>query len=501
MTLAARIALGMLLLVGLLVGLATWQLRAMDRLAESTGHLAGDGLELRRQLQELRSEVVGLSEFTARFSVLRDPAYSAELAERRAATGERLETIASLSLSGLSQAASALDERWKEYAVPAGRREEALLRGRGSARDELLRALDDVVEAIEALDSIVDREQTTLALSAADQAARARGLAAGVVALALLGGLFATLMVVRSVAVPIGRLREGALTLGGGDLTHRVPGDGPPEIAALASDFNAMADRLEELEELKRGFVATVSHDLKSPLASIRETLTLLLDGSLGAVSEEQKEILELQRGSVDRLTRMIHDLLDLASLDAGGLEIRRKPEDLVAVVRRVLLEMQPLLKPSGLSVATRFPPEPVTALVDAERLHQVVQNLLTNAIDHSPEDGAIEVTVDRSVPEGGGREEPGVSDPRPSPGGVLVAIGDRGPGVPEAHKERIFDRFHRLDRSMGASKGTGLGLPIARAIVAAHDGRIRIEGRPGGGSVFVVELPAAPDPADSRSD
>jgi signal transduction histidine kinase len=214
--------------------------------------------------------------------------------------------------------------------------------------------------------------------------------------------------------------------------------------------------------------------------------LRLVLDGSLGPLDDEQVKILRLTEGAADRLSGMIHDLLDLACLEAGAMEYDFRMLDLREIARATLAEFEPSIQRKGLVCELDLAPGPVRVPADRALLGQVLQNLISNAVKFTPRNGAL-VTSVRAVEEGG-----------------RMSVADSGPGIPDAEKERVFERFHRSDPKAKGSQGTGLGLAIAHGIVAGHGGRIWVEDRPGGGSEFAILLPSsdsAPSGGDASSE
>ena len=295
----------------------------------------------------------------------------------------------------------------------------------------------------------------------------------------------------RSVVAPVRRLARGTHALARGELSHRVEPAGGPELAALATDFNAMASRLEELDRAKRDFVSNVSHDLKAPLAAVQETLRLLLDGIPGPVTAQQERLLRLALGSADRLGGMIADLLDLARLDSGALRYRFEPHDLNELARTAVRDLEPLMRQKRLRLDADLPAGPVIVECDGPLMVRVLENLLSNATRFSPPDAVIGL----AIRPGATAEAP----PPPQAAGaalaagtetVLVEVADAGPGIADADKEQVFERFRgsRPGREPGA--GTGLGLAIARSVVEGHGGAIWLRDRPQGGTIASVLLP-----------
>ncbi|MBO1750883.1 HAMP domain-containing histidine kinase [Actinotalea sp. BY-33] len=271
---------------------------------------------------------------------------------------------------------------------------------------------------------------------------------------------------------PLREMRAAARAMAEGDYSQRVRATSRDEVGQLAEAFNTMAQDLEQVDTLRREMVANVSHELRTPVAALRAQLENMVDG----VSEPDTPALEAALAQTERLGRLVTYLLDLSRIEAGavGLEVTEVPlaeflEDAAAGVRPVAAE-----KDVTFSVAVD--PSGLTVPADAERLHQVVANLLHNAVRHSPGGGEVQLAARR----GGGF--------------VVIDVVDQGPGIPPAHRQQVFERFHRgnapAQTGQTSTGGTGLGLAIVRWAVELHGGQIQVADSPTG-CVMRVSLPA----------
>jgi signal transduction histidine kinase len=252
------------------------------------------------------------------------------------------------------------------------------------------------------------------------------------------------------------------------------------ENAALYQEAVREREQLKELEALKSQFLSLVSHELRTPLSSIKTSAEVLLSTAPPDAPEAHVRLLRNIDRSSDRLSALITDLLDLARLEGGRLELDREPVDLRGVVEDAVLTVRPLADGRRQEVQFVPPSRPCVVDGDRRRLEQVAMNLLTNAVKYSPVGGKIRVQLGRA------------------PGGVVrLAVADGGPGIGKADRARVFERFYRLDNEETLrAPGTGLGLPIAKALTELHGGKIALRSAPGRGSVFVVTLPALDDAA-----
>ncbi|NJD89154.1 MAG: PAS domain S-box protein [Betaproteobacteria bacterium] len=234
--------------------------------------------------------------------------------------------------------------------------------------------------------------------------------------------------------------------------------------------------RLKEADRMKDHFVSVVSHELRTPLTAMRGSLGLLSGGVAGELPEEAKPLVDIALQNSDRLWRLVNDLLDIEKMSAGHVSFRIEPLDWRALLREAVEASRGLMQQFDVSFELE-PVEELRVLGDPDRLSQVLSNLILNAAKFSPAGGQVTVGAGRA---------PG--------GGVRTRIRDRGPGIPESFRSRIFQPFSQADSGDNrASTGTGLGLAISREIVTRLGGAIGFEDAPGGGTVFWFDLPEAP--------
>jgi len=239
----------------------------------------------------------------------------------------------------------------------------------------------------------------------------------------------------------------------------------------LFKELQKANDKLKVMDERKSSFVAAVSHEFCNPLFVVLEVLEQLYEGIGGQrPTEQQEEILDVSKREVERLLRMVSDLLDISKIEAGKLSLRMEEIDLAAHLQEVLLSFDLLSKKKAVEITFQIPDQSVVAKVDQDKFTQIVRNLLSNALRYTPEGGRVEVALSDLESE------------------IRVEIADEGPGIAEEYREKIFDKFERIQTER--QEGTGLGLPIARDLVNLHHGRIWIENKPGNGSRFYFTIP-----------
>jgi len=354
----------------------------------------------------------------------------------------------------------------------------------------LERGLDDLPPALKDATRKL-KEQTGFARSAVlasmqkvvqrnrEMGNQAQSISIGAAAVFLLMGGAATWLTLRAINSPLRELTRGTRSIASGEFSHRLPVEGPTEFAELARDFNSMSEKLGELDQMKKDFVAHVSHELKAPLAAIRQTLAVALEQVPGPINESQRRLLDLSRNSAERLSAMVANLLDVSRLETGTMEYEMGPRDIVAIVKQVVDEFSLQAKERQIQIEVTADAPFISVVCDADRMIQVIGNLVDNALKFSPQNSTIRIEVRHNQSAAAST--------------ATVSIADRGHGVPEDHKESVFEKFHQI-RGRGkrtAGQGVGLGLAICKTIVDAHRGRIWVEDNPGGGSVFRVEIHA----------
>ena len=262
------------------------------------------------------------------------------------------------------------------------------------------------------------------------------------------------------------------------------------ELRAEKEKTEAQARRLRELDRAKSRFFANVSHEFRTPLTLILGPTESALQGTYGPLPTPLRRQLERTRHHARRLLRLVGQLLDLARIESGKLTLHAQRADLAAFLRRVVRAFTPLAERERLALSFRSDVRALPWVFDAEKLEQVVANLLSNALKFTPEGGKVWVTLTTS---------PGNGEAAPEEmSAVEIVVKDTGPGIAEADLERVFDRFEQVDGSATrAHEGTGIGLSLARELVELHGGRLLVRSEEGFGSAFIVRLPLAPDEGD----
>jgi signal transduction histidine kinase len=292
--------------------------------------------------------------------------------------------------------------------------------------------------------------------------------------LAVLLALLLAAIIARSVSGPLRTMAGAAEAVARGDYDQRVPLEGPGEVQRVAGSFNSMASQVKATQAAQHDFVANVSHDLKTPLTAISGWSQALLDGA-AETPDERRRAAQTINDEAERMARLVNELLDLARMESGQLQLTQRRVDLSEIVADVYRSQLPRARAKQIELALDAP-QPLPVLGDPDRLIQVFTNLADNALAYTPPGGTVRLAT------------------RAADGWTEGVIADTGPGIPEEELPRVFERFYRLEKSRARGedgRGSGLGLAIVYELVTAHGGQVRVSSEIGRGSAFVVRLPA----------
>jgi len=231
--------------------------------------------------------------------------------------------------------------------------------------------------------------------------------------------------------------------------------------------------REKEVERLKNELISTVSHELRTPLTTMKEFVSIISDGIAGPVSGDQREYLSIIMSNMNRLGRMINDLLDISKLEAGRMDLKKRLVDPLLLIKDQLATFRPEAENKKINLSAELPEKLPQLYIDSDRLSQVLANLIANALKFTPEGGSVTIQAEEL-------EE-----------GIQIAVMDTGVGIAKENFSKLFDRFQQIDRKPGpGAKGTGLGLAISKSIIELHKGKIWVESEIGKGSKFTFILP-----------
>jgi signal transduction histidine kinase len=452
-------------------------LRAIGRLVSVNREITTETMPALRLTASLREAMPVLARQQARLAVLRDPRYAAAWRESAARTSEDLARVQQFVKTPEEQAR--LREaivHFERYRVVVEAEHTRLLRDRRrpAPAESPGRALGDVVE--EHLEGLLNATYSrVIAAQAEARSLESRTWTGVVIALAasVSLALVGTGLIAYRMTRSLRRLSKATAAVAAGSFREPIPVDAADEIGGLARSFNLMAAQLRQLDDTKEEFFASLSHELRSPLTSVREASHLLREEVSGPLTAQQARLVQIIGQSSDRLLRLVNQMLEMSRLRAGILPLQRSRLDVDRIVARAVEELRPQADDGGVHVERESVGADWSVMGDDDRLTQVVVNLLANAIRFTPRGGRVVVRVVDAGSE------------------IEIQVEDTGIGIPASALPHIFESYRQAHRDRG---GTGLGLAVVRGVVQAHGGRVTVESQEGKGSRFTVLLPRRAD-------
>jgi signal transduction histidine kinase len=465
------------LVIVVLAGVSALSLCAVRGLVSANREIANHAIPALSLTASAREAIPPLVGLEMRAVVLGDPRYVTAWTKQAAQIAEDLDGLTMYArsereASHLREASAAFDEYRRIVAEERG----LLLRGDRARAQRLMdtgaRLRAEQVQVT--LDALMAATRARVA-EAQTEAARVEAhtwaavvMALGVaVSLALLGTAFVARRMTRSLDL----LASATAEVAAGAFPELIAVDSRDELGALARSFNAMASQLREIEATKEDFFATIAHELKSPLTSIRGAVDLLHASRPEPLTEKQQRLTAIIGISSERLLRLANQILELSRLRAGLVELDRKPLDIGELIDRVVEELHPQAEQAGLALERERDGSDFAFVGDAHRLYQLVINLGANAIRFTPPGGRVVVRLLDAGTE------------------FELQVEDTGAGIPADALDSIFDPYRQAHHDRG---GTGLGLAIVQGVAKAHGGRVTVESHEGKGSRFTVLLPRA---------
>lgn len=282
--------------------------------------------------------------------------------------------------------------------------------------------------------------------------------------------------IVKKLTTPLNDMERVAYQMSKGDFSEKVHVQSNDEIGRLGAAFNQMSEAIKEEDDRRKEFLGNVSHELRTPISYIKGYSEAILDGTVSD-KEDSEKYLQLIHREAGRMQRLVRDLLDLAQLEGKSLPMNKQPLALAQLIEEALEKFEPFLHEKKLVLEKMLDPD-VIIMGDQDRIEQVVQNIMDNAIRYSPENAAIRVSLEKSKGNT-----------------CTISIKDNGIGIPKKDLHRIGERFFRIDKARTRQYGgTGLGIAIVQKIVSLHDGDFYLESEEGAGTTVFVKLPVILD-------
>jgi two-component system sensor histidine kinase GlrK len=457
----------------------TLKLNQLNRITHAIISVEGAGIRLTENLIEA---LLSQESFEKKYIISRDQDFYKQFWEIREHFSKDLERLSSLiAASEKKTLFSGVREKYDQYVSLVEEEFKFTGADQNDSYEELQIRKEKIVDEINwKLGGIIQmtRQARDGKLRTSSQiSSRVSKITAVTAAMVIAIGVLISFLNTRSINNPVRLLQEKTKEISEGRFEELPSISSPPEIKELVDAFNLMCERLKELDEMKADFVSHVSHELRTPLTAIKEASSMLLEGVFLSTPEKQNALLTIIREECERLIKSINSILDLSSMEARVMDYYFRQYRLIPIIEGTALKFSPIALRNKISLELRLSPDVSMVRADEDRITQVIENLLGNALKFTPEGGRVIVSA---------RPKKNHSEY------VEVCVSDTGRGIPEEDVEKIFDKFKRIDAGGETARGTGLGLSIAKHIIAAHGGKIWVESKPGNGSAFFFTLPVA---------
>jgi len=481
-TIFKRMASGYALIMLMVVFMGIYVTLKLNQLTEINYRIARVDGAIISMGEQLLESLFSQAGFEMKYLISGDADFYREFNSKKAFFTETMEKIAALADSAdQSGRVADVTVQYKAYVALFEKETTLLTQSNPPPRKEYLEEREGILGRVdETLRSLIREvrkrrdEKVELSSRITHRAIRVTVVTA---ALAIGLGVLISFYITRSIGRPISVLGQKTKEIAAGKF-HRISEvHSPPEIKQLAEDFNFMSERLEQLDSMKLDFISHVSHELRTPLTSIKAASSMLLEGAFCDSPERENELLAIIHDECDRLIGAVNRILDISRMEAGMMDYRFSEGELPPIVQKTVLKLAPLAQRKKIELELMpFPDLPLVRM-DGDRVMQVIENLLGNALKFTPPGGKVVVSLSPKKDEGDF---------------VQVSIADTGSGIPKEHLDRIFERFKRIEMGRETTIGTGLGLSIVKHIVADHGGMIWVRSAPGKGSTFSFALPVA---------
>lgn len=475
-----RLALGSLAIIVVVAGVNIYTLSQLRQLSTLSTELVSNHYPAIETAKRLIASLYTQLRSEKKYLAVRDEAFLNDFDEESEEFRKTLSSL--LQRESSSQGQTLLKDTERLHDVYLTLFRDAAARQSGPLRKPSVRyenqrdvLMIQIPNALKAYGELHENRIGKVVNDSRERALRAETITRQLVILALLLGLVLAGVASYSILRPLRRLQEHIRTIGQGHFGGSLEVAAPSDLLELVETVNWMGKKLQELDDMKAEFLAHISHELRSPLASIREGTQLLLDEIPGPLSQGQRETLQIMSDSSRRLIHMISTLLDLSKIEAGMMEYRVALTDLSRVAESSMNKIHLLAEGKHVQIMIEAPARRLWVPADGARIEQVLDNLLSNALKFSPNGAAIHLRLE--------------SDPKA--GVVHVSVSDSGPGISSEDLPHIFERFFQ-GRVQGETTmaGSGLGLALAKKVVEAHEGQIWAQSDLGKGTTVHFVLP-----------
>jgi len=479
LTIFSRLLTGHLIIFTLVIGMSAYAIVQISRINEVTQSVLTINNRMSDNAERLSDVVFSQVRYERKFLISKDKVFYNQFLQLKADFDRSLGEMMFIADSPQTKRIlNTIKESYQNYQFLFQEELKFLRTGRSYSRDgfnrEKEKATRSIIDELEKLRTYTAKNATDKIKSLHGIGTELRRIAVMMTGAFLIFGIVISLLINRSITRPLSILEKKTKDIGKGNFKEDLDISSPPELAGLAGAFNLMCSKLSELDTMKSDFFSSVTHELRTPLSTIKMGIVLLKEGIEGPLTEGQRGLLKVLEKETHLLIGLVNSLLDLSKMEAGMMRFQLEPKPIRPLIDQTLEEIGPLMEAKKINLEVLVTEALPIVKIDSERILQALRNIVGNAVKFTPEKGRVRVSARRADH------------------GVEVSVADTGPGIPAGNLITIFEKFQQaIPEGSHPVKGTGLGLAIAKQIITHHGGKIWAESELGHGSTFIFVLPA----------
>jgi len=477
LTILSRLVIGYSVILILVIAMNVYTIVRIGQFNEVTQSVSVTNNRMIRAIEKIKDTFLSQIRYEKKYVITQDEAFYNQFLRLKSDCDQYLVEV--MSIVDTPQARGFLDhakESYQTYQILFDEEVKFLKAGhrysQGWYKQEKNRATSIIIDKLDKTKAYTEQNTYDKINRLYESGASVRKMAVVMTGAFLIISISISLFINRTITRPIAIMKKKTREIAQGNFMGELHLSSPPEIKDLAEALNLMCNKLLELDKMKSDFFSSVSHELRTPLTTIHLGIGLLNADRDGAMTENQRKLLETLQNESKRMIQIVNSLLDLSKMEAGMMTYSFEQKDLAPLIDKTIQEMGPLAKSKKVNLEVKLLEKLPVINVDSERILQVLRNLIGNAVKFTPDEGQVTVSA-RSIDRG-----------------LEVSVADTGPGIPGEDLTTIFEKFRQVGSKTSQIKGTGLGLAIAKQIITQHGGKIWAKSIPGSGSTFIFVLP-----------
>ncbi len=479
LTIFSRLLTGHMIIFTLVIGMSAYAIVQISRINEVTQSVLTVNNRMNDNVEKLSDVIFSQVRYEKKFIITKDEVFYSQFLQLKADFVQYLREMMFIADSDETRdILNTITESHQNYQSLFQEESKFLKTGHDYSHNRFNRekekSTQSIINELEKLRTHAVKDTTDKIKSLHEIGTELRRMAMMMTGAFLVFGIVISLLINRSITRPLSILEKKTKDIGKGNFKEDLDISSPPELAGLAGAFNLMCNKLSELDNMKSDFFSSITHELRTPLSTIKMGIVLLKEGVEGPLTEGQQGLLKVLEKETHLLMDLVNSLLDLSKMEAGMMRFQLEPKNIGPLIDQTVEETGPLLEAKKINLGVSVKETLPNIKIDSERILQALRNIIGNAVKFTPERGQVRVSARRADH------------------GVEVSVADTGPGIPAGNLITIFEKFQQATpEGPRPVKGTGLGLAIAKQIITHHGGKIWAESQLGHGSTFIFVLPA----------